>query len=48
MVFLTAGFARETAEKRLDLKSRKGQTKAEMLTDDVPELLSLRVPLKAL
>ena len=48
MVFLTAGFARETAEKRLDLKTLKGQTKDEELADDVPELLSLRLPLKAL
>jgi hypothetical protein len=48
MVFLTIGFARETAEKRLDLKSLKGQTKAEERADDVPELLSLRHPLKAL
>ena len=48
MVFLTAGFARETVEKRLDLKSLKGQTKAEELADVVPELLSLRLPLKAL
>ena len=31
MVFLTAGFASETAEKRLDLKSPMGQTKAEEL-----------------
>jgi hypothetical protein len=33
MVFLTAGFARETAEKRLVLKSLQGQTKAEEVGD---------------
>ena len=33
MVFLTAGFPRETAEKRLDLKSLNEQTKAEELGD---------------
>jgi hypothetical protein len=27
MVFLTSGFAPETAEKQLDLKNLKGQTK---------------------
>ena len=48
MVFLTTVFARETAEKRLDLKSLKGWTKAEELADRVPELLSLRISLKAL
>ena len=48
MVFLTAGFARETAEKRLDLKSLKGQTKAEEVGDHVSNLPSLRLPLKAL
>ena len=47
MVFLTVGFARETAEERLDLKSFKGQTKAEELGTPCPELLSLRLPLKA-
>jgi hypothetical protein len=31
MVFLTAGFPPETANKRLDLKSLKRQTKAEEL-----------------
>ena len=41
-------FAREMAEKRLDLKSLKRQTNAEELGDLVPELLSLRVSLKAL
>ena len=41
-------FAEETAEKRLDLKSLKGRTKAEELGDQVPELLSLRLSLKAL
>ena len=35
-------------EKRLELKSLKGQTKVEELGDPVPELLSLRLPLKAL
>jgi hypothetical protein len=49
MVFLTAGFARVFPEKRLELKSLKGQTKAEELGDLlVLELLSLRLPLKAL
>jgi hypothetical protein len=47
-MFLTAGFARETAEKRLDLKSLKGQTKAEELGTPDFHLLSLRQPLKAL
>ena len=41
-------FLRETAEKRLDLKSLKRQTKAEELEDPVPELVSLRLSLKAL
>jgi hypothetical protein len=35
-------FARFFPEKRLELKSLKGQTKAEELGDQVPELLSLR------
>jgi hypothetical protein len=48
MVFLTAGFARVFPEKRLELKSLKGWTKAEELGDRVPELLSLRPSLKAL
>ena len=48
MVFLIAGFARETAEERLDLKSLKRQTKAEELGTRGPELLSLRLSLKAL
>jgi hypothetical protein len=48
MVFLTAGFARETAEKRLDPKSLKRQTQAEELGTPGPELLSLRLSLKAL
>ena len=34
-------FPRETAEKRLDLKSLKGQTKAEELGAPGPELLSI-------
>jgi hypothetical protein len=41
-------FARETAEERLDLKSLKGQTKAKELRTPCPELLSLRLALKAL
>ena len=41
-------FAGVFLEKRLDLKSLKGQTKAEELRDRVPELLSLRLLLKAL
>ena len=48
MVFLTVGFPPETAEKRLDLNSLQGQTKAEELGDRVRELLTLRLPLKAL
>jgi hypothetical protein len=47
MVFSTAGFARVFPEKRLELKSLKGQTKAEELGNQVPELLSLRLSLKA-
>ena len=34
-------------EKRLDLKSLKGQLKAKELGDQVSELLSFRLPLKA-
>ena len=45
MVFLTVGFARERAEKRLDLKSLKGQGPVGARG---PEFLSLRLPLKAL
>ena len=41
-------FVPETAEKRLDLKSFKGWTKAEELGARFPKLLSLRLPLKAL
>ena len=48
MVFLTAGFPPVFPEKRLELQSLKGQTKAEELGDLVPELLSVRLPLKAL
>ena len=48
MVFLTESFARETAEKRLDLKSLKRQTKAEELGQQLPQFLSLRLSLKAL
>jgi hypothetical protein len=48
MVFSAASFARVFPEKRLELKSLKGQTKPEELEDQVPELLSLRLPLKAL
>jgi hypothetical protein len=48
MVFSTAGFARVFPEKRLELKSLNKLTKAEELADDVPELLSLRLSLKAI
>jgi hypothetical protein len=48
MVFLTTGFARIFLEKRLELKSFKGQTTAEELGDQVPELCSLRLPLKTI
>jgi hypothetical protein len=54
MVFSTTGFPPSFPEKRLELKSLKGQTKAEELGDRVPdmhmvpELLSLRLSLKAL
>ena len=48
MVFLTTGFARVFPEKRLELKSLKGQTKAEEEETRDPFLLSLRLPLKAL
>ena len=41
-------FARETAEKRLDLKSLKGRKKAEELRPPWPHLPSLLPPLKAL
>ena len=48
MVFLTVGFVGVFPEKRLELKSLKGQTKTEELGAPRPELLSLRLPLKAL
>ena len=48
MAFSTAGFAGVFPEKRLKLKSLKGQTKTEELGDRAPELLSLRLSLKAL
>jgi hypothetical protein len=38
MAFSTAGFAGVFHEKRLELKSLKGQTKAEELGDQVPEI----------
>ena len=44
----TAGFAYVSPEKRLELKGLKGRTKAEKLGQQLPELLSLRPPLKAL
>jgi hypothetical protein len=47
-MFLTAGFARETAQRRLDLKNLKRQTKAEELGIPCLEPLSLRLSLKAL
>jgi hypothetical protein len=48
MVFSTAGYARVFPEKRLELKSLKGQMKAEELEAPRPELLSLCRSLKAL
>ena len=48
MVVLSAGFARVFPEKRLELKSFKGQTKAEEEGTPGPFLLSLRLSLKAL
>jgi hypothetical protein len=48
MVFSTAGFARVFPEKRFELKSPKGWTKAEELGNQVPKLLSLRPPRRAL
>jgi hypothetical protein len=48
MVFSTAGFPPVFLEKRLDLKSLKGHTKAEELEDRVPDLISLRLSFKAL
>ena len=48
MVFLTAGFGSVFPEKRLELKSLKGQTKAEEEGTPGPFLLSLRLHLKAL
>jgi hypothetical protein len=48
MVFLTADFVRETAEKWLVLKSLKGQTNAEEMRTPHPELFNLRLALKAL
>ena len=47
MVFLTAGFARETTEDRLDLNSLQGQTKANELGTPRLELLSLRLALRS-
>jgi hypothetical protein len=48
-VFSTVGFARVFFEKRLELKSLKGQTNAEEEEGPPgPFLLSLRLPLKAL
>jgi hypothetical protein len=48
MVFSTAGFPPVFREKRLELKSLKGQTKAEEEGTRCPFLLSLRLSLKAL
>jgi hypothetical protein len=48
MVFSTAGFPPVFLEKRLELKSLKRQTKAEELWQQLPQLLSLRLSLKAL
>jgi hypothetical protein len=47
MVFSAAGFARVFPEKRLELKSLKGRTKAEEEGPPGPFLLSLRPSLKA-
>ena len=47
MVFLTPGFAQETAKEWLDLESSKGQTKAEELGTPGLQLLSFRLVLKA-
>ena len=46
MVFSTTSFARVSLEKRFELKSLK--TTTEELRGPVPELLSLRLSLKAL
>jgi hypothetical protein len=43
MVFLTASFARELAEKWLDLKSPTGHKKAEELRTLGPQFLSLHL-----
>ena len=48
MVFLTADFIVEMAEKRLDLKSLNRQSKAEELGTPGPELHSLHLSIKAL
>jgi hypothetical protein len=48
MVILTTSFLGETTERRLDLKSLKGQKKAEELGAPCPMLLSLRVALMTL
>ena len=48
MVVLTAGFTRVIPEKRLELKSLKGGTKAEEEGPPEPFILSLRPSLKAL
>jgi hypothetical protein len=48
MVFPTVGFPPVFPKKRLELKSLKGQTKAEEIGDPVLDLLSLRLSLKAL
>jgi hypothetical protein len=47
-VFSTAGFQPVLPEERLELKSLKGQTKAEEVEDPFPDLLSLRLSLKAI
>ena len=48
MVFSTAGFARVFPEKRLELKTPRGWTKAEEEGTPGPFLLSLRPPLGGL
>jgi hypothetical protein len=48
MVFSAAGFARVFLEKRLELKTPRGWTKAEEFGDPIPALLSLRPPPRGL
>jgi hypothetical protein len=48
MVFLTRSFVSERAEKRLEIKSLKGPSKAEDLRAPCPEFFSFRPSLKVL